>query len=132
MPYISHLLLLEKLLDNPEVTHCHGPHTQVVQRDGFLCGALCSNATAGAVCCVASAGPELPLLQQLGRLPVNVPSPEAASSSLPPGWRVWHDPLQLFACINPPFISATSHMNPQVRYHGARWRQVDSAVCAVQ
>lgn len=62
-------------------------------------------------------GPELPLLQQLGRLPVNVPSQEAASSTLPPGWRVWHDPLQLFAVINPPFISATSNMNPEGSLH---------------
>lgn len=69
------------------------------------------------MCVCACAGPELPLLQQLGRLPINVPSQEAASSTLPPGWRVWHDPLQLFAVINPPFISATSNMNPEGSLH---------------
>jgi hypothetical protein len=63
------------------------------------------------------AGPQLPLLEQLGRLPIHIPSAAAAASSLPPGWRVWHDPLQLFACINPPYISASSKMNPLGSLH---------------
>ena len=57
------------------------------------------------------------MLQQLGRLPLNIPTQETASSSLPPGWRVWHEPLQLFACINPPYISASSRMNPAGSLH---------------
>lgn len=77
----------------------------------------CSVCVCACMCVCACAGPELPLLQQLGRLPINVPSQEAASSTLPPGWRVWHDPLQLFAVINPPFISATSNMNPEGSLH---------------
>jgi hypothetical protein len=73
---------------------------------------------------VVAAGPELPLLQQVGRLPVNIPSQEAAGSLLPPGWKVWHNPLQLFACINPPFISATSNMNPQGSLHSGHFNML--------
>lgn len=70
------------------------------------------------------AGPDLPLLQQLGRLPLNIPTEEAASSSLLPGWRVWHKPLQLFACINPPYISATSKMNPAGSLHSGHFNML--------
>lgn len=30
---------------------------------------------------------------------------------------MWHDPLQLFAVVNPPYISATSQMNPKGGLH---------------
>lgn len=63
-------------------------------------------------------------MQQLGRLPLNVPSQDAASSLLPPGWRVWHEPLELFACINPPYISATSKMNPAGSLHSGHFNML--------
>lgn len=84
----------------------------------MLSAALC------VLCLCHWTGPELPLLQQLGRLPLNVPSQEAASSLLPPGWRVWHEPLELFACINPPYISATSKMNPAGSLHSGHFNML--------
>jgi hypothetical protein len=58
-------------------------------------------------------GPELPILQQqLGRLPLTVPPPDAAAAVLGPGWQSWGRPLPLFACVNPPYIAASSKLNP--------------------
>lgn len=70
-----------------------------------------------------TAGPDLPLLQQLGRLPLNVPqqtTSTAASSHrsrLPPGWQVMHEPLQMWSLINPPFIAASCKANPLGALH---------------
>eukprot|EP00879_Flechtneria_rotunda_P010689 GHRR01011171.1.p1 GENE.GHRR01011171.1~~GHRR01011171.1.p1 ORF type:complete len:316 (+),score=108.60 GHRR01011171.1:413-1360(+) len=65
------------------------------------------------------AGPGLPLLKQLGpHLPAFVPqqpgtsSSSNGSSSVPLGWRVMHEPLQLWSLINPPYIAAQYRANP--------------------
>lgn len=63
------------------------------------------------------AGPELPALQQLGRLPLTVPEQAGSaaadgSGGLPAGWQVMHEPLQMWSLINPPFIAASCKANP--------------------
>jgi diacylglycerol kinase family enzyme len=55
----------------------------------------------------------MPILQQqLRRLPLVVPAAADAAAALAPGWCTWHDALPMFALVNPPFIAASSKLNP--------------------
>lgn len=60
-------------------------------------------------CSWVSAGPPLPHLTQLQGLPLRIPTDPA---TLPPGWKCWSDPLQLFAVVNPPWVAAGYKLNP--------------------